>query len=300
MLDYRAITDKARSVITNIGTALSFASFPWSNAYTVVVALISAAIAVLAAVIGSIPVWAIPVPVLITTFAFTGSMLLLVRKKVVYVASQYKQLEHDNQHLRQALENVTGEVNAATRDRDTALKDLVICWKRFAYSKLSRIAEILNRDTDGVINVDVRFAALEDQFLATTIRDIIELHAHWPVTLDGSNKPAIEPNNDCKVLFESDLTFAEIANVFKSENLLDDVSVGVRFTDLLEDRHRLVVTVSPSVLGAKETISQTLRVPAAQGTGAPRDRLLAPRRGGRRSISATVNETWKSLTFAPP
>ena len=51
--------------------------------------------------------------------------------------------------------------------------------------------------------MDVRFAALEDQFLATTIRDIIELHAHWHVTLDGSNKPAIEPNNDCKVLFES-------------------------------------------------------------------------------------------------
>ena len=141
---------------------------------------------------------------LIAMLALTGLALFLFKEKAANLASHYKQLDRDNQTLRQALKNATGKVNAATRDRDTALKDLVICRKRFAYSKLSKIAEILNRGTDGVINMDVRFAALEDQSLATTIRDIIELHAHWHVTLDGSNKPAIEPNNDCKVLFESD------------------------------------------------------------------------------------------------
>ena len=138
---------------------------------------------------------------------------------------QYKQLEHDNQHLRQALKNATGEVNAVNRDRAAALEDLEICRKRFAYSKLSWIAEREKQihGADAVINVDVRFATPDDHFLAMKIRDIIEVHTHWPVTLDGGNKPAIEPNNDCKVLFESDLTFDKIANVFKSGNLLDDV-----------------------------------------------------------------------------
>ena len=78
----------------------------------------------------------------------------------------------------------------------------------------------------------------------------------WPVTLDGSNNPAIEPNNDCKVLFESDLSgiFDDIAEAFKSGNLLDNVSVGVHRKDLLEDKRRLVVEVTPTVLGVKETI----------------------------------------------
>ena len=162
MFNYRKFADKAQPAITNIGTALSFALFPWSTVYTWMVALTSV---ILAAAIGSITVWAIPMLVLIITFAITGSMLLLVRKKVVYVASQYKQLEHDNQHLHQAIENATGKVNAANKDRDAALKALEVWRKRFAYSKLSRIAEreILNGGADAVINVDVRYATPDDQ-----------------------------------------------------------------------------------------------------------------------------------------
>ena len=214
--------------------------------------------------------------VLITTFAFTGSMLLLVRKKVVYVASQYKQLEHDNQHLRQALENVRGEVNAANKDRDAALKALEVWLKRFAYSKLRWIAEreILNGGADAVINVDVRFATPDDRLLAEKIQDIIELHMGWPVTLNGDL--TIKPNNECKVFFISDLvaTFDGIAEAFKLGSLLDDISVGVRSNNMLEDRRRLIVEVTPTVLGGdqvdvtgiskgrgfqgvKETMSQT-------------------------------------------
>ena len=99
----------------------------------------------------------------------------------------------------------------------------------------------------------------DDHFLAKKIQDIIEVHTHWPVTLDGGNKPAIEPNNEFKVLFESDLgaTFDEIAEAFKLGSLLDDFSVGVRRTGILEDRRRLVVEVTPMVLGVKETMLQT-------------------------------------------
>ena len=187
--------------------------------------------------------------VLIITFAITGSMLLLVRKKVVYVASQYKQLEHDNQHLHQAIENATGEVNAANKDRDAALKALEVWLKKFAYAaSLVGFAEreILN---GGKRRWMVRFATPDDRLLAEKIQDIIKLHMGWPVTLNGDL--TIEPNNECKVFFKSDLgaTFDQIAEAFKLGSLLDDISVGVRHTGILEDRRRLVVEVTPTVAG---------------------------------------------------
>ena len=264
MPNYRTIAGKVWSAITHAVTAVSvFTLVPWPSAFTVVVALISAGwatvIAVWAAAIGSIPVWAIPMLVLIITFAITGSMLLLVRKKVVYVASQYKQLEHDNQDLHQALKDATGEVNAATLDRDTALKALKVCREKFACNTLTWISNRALQRGIGNINVVVRIATPDDHFLAQKITQIFQRNMQWPVTLDGSNNPAIEPNNDCKVLFESDFSgiFDEIAKAFKSGNLLDNVSVGVHRKDLLEDKRRLVVEVTPTVLGVKETISQT-------------------------------------------
>ena len=274
MPDYRAIAGKVWSTITHANTAFSvFALVPWKSALAVVVGLIPA---IWAAAIGSTPVWAIPMLALIGIFALTGSMLFAVTmyeklrgplpenkttRDTTQDPDQYKQLEHDNQDLHQALKDTTGEVNAATRDRDAALEALEVWLERFAHSKLSWIAEreILNGGADAVINVDVRFATPDDHFLAKKIQDIIEVHTYWPVTLDGGNKPAIEPNNEFKVLFESDhgATFDEIAEAFKSGNLLGDVSVGVHSTGILEDRRRLVVEVTPTVLGVKETMSQT-------------------------------------------
>ena len=273
MPDYRAIAGKAWSRIADANTAFSvFDLVPWKSVFTVVVGSIPA---IWAAMFGA-PAWAIPMLALIGIFTVTGSMLFVVTmyekvrgplpenktaRDTTQDPDQYKQLDHDNQHLRQALKNATGEVNAATRDRDAALEALEVWLERFAYSKLSWIAEreILNGGADAVINVDVRFATPDDHFLAKKIQDIIEVHTHWPVTLDGGNKPAIEPNNEFKVLFESDLgaTFDEIAEAFKLGSLLDDVSVGVRRTGILEDRRRLVVEVTPMVLGVKETMLQT-------------------------------------------
>ena len=69
------------------------------------------------------------------------------------------------------------------------------------------------------------------------------------VTLDGDL--TIEPNNEFKVLFESDLrkTFDEIADAFKYGQLLNDYSVGVsRRHDVLKDRRHLVVVVTPAVM----------------------------------------------------
>ena len=94
----------------------------------------------------------------------------------------------------------------------------------------------------------VRFAGSSDYFIANNIKEIIEGHAGWPVTLDGDL--TIEPNNEFKVLFKSDLrkTFDEIADAFKYGNLLNDYSVGVSHHDVLKDRRHLVVVVTPVVM----------------------------------------------------
>ena len=195
--------------------------------------------------------------------ALTGLVLFLVKEQAANLASHYKQLEHDNQDLHQALKTARGEKTAINKNSgetlEALLKALRICRERFAYSKLSWIAEreILNGGADAVINVVVRFATPDDHFLAKKIQDIIKLHMGWPVTLKGD--PTIEPNNNFKVLFESDLraTFDEIREAFESGNLLDGYLLGMRRVDLLEDKRRLVVEVTPTVLGVKETISQT-------------------------------------------
>ena len=272
MPDFRAIAGKVWSKIAHANTAFSvFDLVPWKSSFTVVVGSIPAT---LAAVIGSTPAWAIPMLALIGIFALTGSMLFAVTmyekfrgplpenkttRDTTQDPDQYKQLEHDNQHLHQALENATAEVDVANRNRDATLEAFETFRVNFGCTKLSWIAEreLLNNGLDGVINVVVRFATPDDHFLAKKIQEIIQRNTQWPVTLNGSNNPTIEPNNECKVSFKSDLgaTFDEIAEAFKSGNLLADVSVGVSRTDILEDRRRLVVEVTPTVLGVKETMS---------------------------------------------
>ena len=271
MPDYRGIAGKVWSTITHANTAFSvFGLVPWKSAFTVVVGSIPA---IWAATIGT-PVWAIPMLALFGIFTVTGSMLFVVTmyekvrgplpenkttRDTTQDPDQYKQLEHDNQDLHQALKDATGEVNAATLDRDTALKALKVCRERFACSTLTWISDRALQRGIGNINVVVRIATPDDHFLAQKITQIFQRNMQWPVTLDGSNNPAIEPNNDCKVLFESDFSgiFDEIAEAFKSGNLLGNVSVGVHRKGLLEDKRRLVVEVTPTVLGVKETISQT-------------------------------------------
>ena len=153
MPDYRAIAGKVWSRIADANTAFSvFDLVPWKSAFIVVVGSIPA---IWAAMFGA-PAWAIPMLALIGIFTVTGSMLFVVTmyekvrgplpenkpaRDTTQDPDQYKQLDHDNQHLRQALKNATGEVNAATRDRDAALEALEVWLERFAYSKLSWIAE---------------------------------------------------------------------------------------------------------------------------------------------------------------
>ena len=138
------------------------------------------------------------------------------------------------------------------RERDALSKELTACKVEFSHAKLRWIADrqVLSGDEDAVVDVVVRFATPDDHFIAKNIQDIIQRHAGWSVTLNGSNDPPIEPNNEFKVLFESDLrkTFDEIADAFKYGNLLNYYSVGVsRRHDVLKDRRHLVVVVTPAV-----------------------------------------------------
>ena len=140
-----------------------------------------------------------------------------------------------------------------TRERDALSKELTACKVEFSHAKLRWIADrqVLSGDEDAVVDVVVRFATPDDHFIAKNIQDIIQRHAGWSVTLNGSNDPPIEPNNEFKVLFESDLgkTFDEIADAFKYGNLLNYYSVGVsRRHDVLKDRRHLVVVVTPAVM----------------------------------------------------
>ena len=137
------------------------------------------------------------------------------------------------------------------RERDALSKDLKACKVEFSHAKLRWIADrqVLSGDEDAIVGVVVRFAGSSDYFIAKNIKEIIEGHAGWPVTLDGDL--TIEPNNEFKVLFESDLrkTFDEIADAFKHGHLLNDYSVGVsRRHDVLKDRRHLVVVVTPAVM----------------------------------------------------
>ena len=162
MPDYRGIAVNVWSTITHANTAFSlFALVSWKSAFTVVGGLIPA---IWAATIGT-PVWTILMFALIGIFTVTELMLFVVTmyekvrgplpenkptRDTTQDPDQYKQLEYDNQDLHQALKDATGEVNAANKDRDAALKALEVWLKRFAYSKLRWIAEreILNGGAD--------------------------------------------------------------------------------------------------------------------------------------------------------
>ena len=142
---------------------------------------------------------------------------------------------------------------ALARERDALSKELQACKVKFSHAKLHWIAErqVLSGDEDAIVDVVVRFAGSSDYFIANNIKKIIEGHAGWRVTLNGSNDPPIEPNNEFKVLFESDLrnTFYEICEAFKYGNLLNDHSVQLNCRHLvLEDRRHLVVVVTPTVM----------------------------------------------------
>ena len=141
-------------------------------------------------------------------------------------------------------------LQARTSERDVFLEKLKECLVEFSHAKLSWIAEraLLNDVTDNV--AVVRFATYDDFDLATQIQAFIQQTMQWEVELDGTNNPSIRPDYDYKVLFESDhrATFHEIAEVFISGHLLDNVRVGIRLRGaVVPDTRRLVVEVAPTV-----------------------------------------------------
>ena len=155
----------------------------------------------------------------------------------------------DRERDQAALKALDETLQFRTGERDAFLEECNACRVEFAHANLSWIAEraILNGDTTNV--AVVRFAIYDDYDLATRIKATIQQNMQWPVELDGTNNPTIKPSADFKVIFESDLraTFDEIAKVFISGNLLNNVSIGIRHIDILEDKHRLVVEVAPTV-----------------------------------------------------
>ena len=98
------------------------------------------------------------------------------------------------------------------------------------------------------IRVTVRFADYDDYNLAKEIETTLKNCTDWPVELDGSNRPIIEPS-DCKVVFAFTpwIDFSEVIWAFSYGKLIDG-TIG-RNTDRIddEDREHLIVTVAPTI-----------------------------------------------------
>jgi hypothetical protein len=90
--------------------------------------------------------------------------------------------------------------------------------------------------------------ASTDFGLAKQIESILREHTSWKVALDGGNNPALRPNDESKVIFESALTgtFRDVGVAF-SEGRLIDAAVGIRDNPNRFDHGHLVVEVLPTV-----------------------------------------------------
>ena len=71
------------------------------------------------------------------------------------------------------------------------------------------------------IRVTVRFAEYDDFNLAKAIETLFRNCTEWPVEVDGSNRPTIEPG-DCKVVFSFTpwIDFTEVVWAFSYGELV--------------------------------------------------------------------------------
>lgn len=114
----------------------------------------------------------------------------------------------------------------------------------------SRVAPTFrSTKTASEVNVTIRFVgyASTDCGLAKQIESILQQDTSWKITLDGSNNPALRPNDEYKVIFESAMTgtFREVAVAF-SEGRLIDAPIRARDHVNRFDQERLVVEVLPT------------------------------------------------------
>lgn len=163
--------------------------------------------------------------------------------------SRVESLEGQQRSSREALRRTTEERDEARSELAEAASSLRKTKELFAHERL-RIYSGMRFGRSGEITpvVTIRFAdyAGGDYALAKRIEEIFNKYTSWPVTLDGSNSPVLNPAGDFKVIFESSAfqDFDRVAFAFSDGDLLR-VSVGSSAGDRT-DQHHLVVKVFPS------------------------------------------------------
>ncbi len=121
----------------------------------------------------------------------------------------------------------------------------------FAKQRLKWCAERMKTTEQGSpglpVHVTIRFAEYADHKLAKDIQSVLVEHTNWPVVLDNSNKPLIEPEDDFKVVFFIGVlgSFGEIFAAFHDGPLVAG-KVGFRKVPL-QDQSHLVIDILPTV-----------------------------------------------------
>ena len=153
-----------------------------------------------------------------------------------------------------------GQSTRASSERDTLLKQLSECKRSFGVARLQHFsgrdrASIEKARLDGHdkkdVRVTIRFAPPydEDYTLVKEIAAIVHRYLRWPVNIDGTNNPLIEPSITFRVRFDASFmapSFEEVAAAFQEGELING-KVGFKTSNRDDDEH-LIIEVAPRLV----------------------------------------------------
>lgn len=150
--------------------------------------------------------------------------------------------------LRGSIDVMADRAKRLQDERDGALQALANTKQAFARARLRWFADGV-RDRDPKVRVTIRFADYKDLPLVQAIEKELKETTDWPVHRDGGNNPALMPDSEFKVIFESGITrtFDNVAWAFSDGLLQPETKVGARGAERSLDLEHLVIEVLPTV-----------------------------------------------------
>jgi hypothetical protein len=190
--------------------------------------------------------------ILLAIFGLSVSVIGAVAVSAVQNKKMATRLQGEVDGLRGPLATAAEDNARLIAERDQAVVALKDKKHAYAVEILERCSNLRFKPdsiTPVIPTVTIRYCSYgKDYELAQQIQTYFTLYAKWPVTLDGSNNPALPRADKFKVVFDvgmTVMTYGELVHAFIEGNLLG-VSVGLQqFVDR-EDSHHLIVKVLPS------------------------------------------------------
>ncbi len=173
---------------------------------------------------------------------------------IVLVAVNAGRFKRESERLAAALAETERQLHALDRNYQTVVaeRDRAVAAHKdtkhnIAVKVLQKYSKLQSTDNKQT-SVTVRFANYgHDHDLAQQIEGFFKVYANWPVTLDGSNKPALPRADRFKVVFDVGSTALTYSEVMVAIAELLGMEVGkIEFSDR-DDSHNLIVMVLPSV-----------------------------------------------------